>query len=119
MSPFPVPSLSQLPTRSTPSRKLLRPLTSTTPHTRPTPAKLLGPLMLPQFMLFLMFQSVMLMLLPLSAMLDMLLLDTLLLDILLLATLLLLDMPLLPSELLMLPSGNLPTKVATNTNFVT
>merc|ERR1712106_647260 len=34
MSPFPVPSLSQLPTRSTPSRKLLRPLTSTTPHTR-------------------------------------------------------------------------------------
>merc|ERR1711892_594518 len=41
MSPFPVPSLSQLPTRSTPSRKLLRPLTSTTPHTRPTPAKLL------------------------------------------------------------------------------
>merc|ERR1712123_226347 len=32
MSPFPVPSLSQLPTRSTPSRKLLRPLTSTTPH---------------------------------------------------------------------------------------
>merc|ERR1712128_226777 len=41
MSPFPVPSLSQLPTRFTPSRKLLRPLTSTTPHTRPTPAKLL------------------------------------------------------------------------------
>merc|ERR1711892_1490371 len=41
MSLFPVPSLSQLPTRSTPSRKLLRPLTSTTPHTRPTPAKLL------------------------------------------------------------------------------
>merc|ERR1711892_316831 len=38
---------------------------------------------------------------------------------LLLATLLLLDMPLLPSELLMLPSGNLPTKVATNTNVVT
>merc|ERR1712128_108060 len=41
MSLFPVPSLSQLPTRSPPSRKLLRPLTSPTPHTRPTPAKLL------------------------------------------------------------------------------
>merc|ERR1712086_36267 len=36
------------------------------------------------------------------------------LDMLLLATLLLLDMPLLPSELLMLPSGNLLPEVTTN-----
>merc|ERR1719431_498405 len=35
--PFPVPSQSQLPTRFTPSRRSLKPLISTTPHTRPTP----------------------------------------------------------------------------------
>merc|ERR1711974_336940 len=38
---FPVPSMSQLPTRSTPSKRLLTPLTSTTPHMRLTLAKLL------------------------------------------------------------------------------
>merc|ERR1719292_134645 len=38
---FPVPSMSQLPTRSTPSRKSSRPLTSTTPQSRLTLAKLL------------------------------------------------------------------------------
>merc|ERR1739838_1253497 len=40
-SPFPVPSQSQLPTRFTPSRRSLRPPMSTTPHTRPTPPRLL------------------------------------------------------------------------------
>merc|ERR1739838_557532 len=40
-SPFPVPSQSQLPTKFTPSRRLLRPPMSTTPHTRPTPPRLL------------------------------------------------------------------------------
>merc|ERR1711902_453538 len=39
--PSHVPSQSQLPTRFTPSRKLLRLPTSTTLHTRPTPARLL------------------------------------------------------------------------------
>merc|ERR1719435_22453 len=39
--PLPVPSQSQLPTRFTPSRRSLKPLISTTPHTRPTPARLL------------------------------------------------------------------------------
>merc|ERR1719384_2899381 len=39
--PSHVPSQSQLPTRFTPSRKSLRLPTSTTLHTRPTPARLL------------------------------------------------------------------------------
>merc|ERR1711892_829897 len=81
--------LSQLPTRFTPSKRSLRPLTSTTPQLRLTLPMLLQLPLMPD------------MLLP-----DMLLLDTLLVPDMLLLPSELPDMLLLPSELLMLPSGN-------------